>query len=175
VLEEGKLTLSCSPRSDGKGLSVQNEGGKLVAVLTDHGAYGPFELCDPSGALLLRGRKRHSFMYSRWWDAADEEGVRQLTMRLGQFRTKRADIVLADERELSIQAVGKPPAGRILAGDGGRTLAEITDAGDGKLQIAAEELSTIELLGAVGLWRLAHSYSSAAGQAGQAANASAGF
>ncbi len=147
--------LLLKPRSDGEGLSVQEEGGKVVAVLADHGPYGPFDLRDPSGAPLLKGRKRHNFVFLRWWDAADGAGVRQVSLR---FRKKRADIVLADGRELSIHAVGEPPAGRILAGHDGDTVAEITHGGDGKLQISTErpELSTIELLGAVGLWRLAH-------------------
>jgi len=37
-----------------------------------------------------------------------------------RLAARRSTGYLADGRELSIQAVGKPPAGRILAGDGRR-------------------------------------------------------
>ncbi len=157
--------LSCVPRSDAKGFSIQDDG-KLVAVLTDHGPFSPFELRDPSGALLLKGRKRNSFVLSRWFDAADKEGVRRVTLRAGQFRTKRAAIVLADGRALTIQMAGEPLAASILTGNGD-TVAEITADGNGTLQIVTErpELSTTELLSVVGLWRLMRGYNSAVAQA----------
>lgn len=65
-----------------------------------------FEVIEPDGAPLLKGRKRNSFMYARWWDATDASGAPVVSLRGGMVRMKEAGVSLPG----ACPCVSPPPA-----------------------------------------------------------------
>lgn len=148
---------------------VRNADGTVVAFLSQRSRYGPFRIADPYGNTLLEGRKRSSFMYARGWDATDPQGVRRISMTVGQFRTKTAEIVLAGGASLTVEATGKPLTGLVRAADG-VAIAEFGTAPDGDFRVSQirPDLDLVEILGVLSLRRLAFTYGEASSNAGVA-------